>query len=124
MKTKPIGVRFDEEDLEFIKKREGIRTPQQVIYFLMSEYMKIYRVEKPSIFIAGSKESFDGKESNLYELDEALQREESKRKLIRTFEQYRQLKLDCEDQEDWIALSIEIRDAPNLSTKQKQLLLN
>ena len=50
--------------------------------------------------------------------------ETPKRNLIRTFEQYRQLKLDCENQEDWVALSDEIGNAPNVSSKQKQLLLN
>ena len=50
MKTNPIGVRFEIEDLDFIKKRESIKTNQGVVDFLLSEYCKLYRVEKPSVF--------------------------------------------------------------------------
>lgn len=50
MKTNPIGIRFEIEDLELIKKRENLKTNQKVVDFLLSEYCKLYKVEKPSIF--------------------------------------------------------------------------
>lgn len=71
-----------------------------------------------------NKPSYDGSSFNKYSFDEQAHYQEPKRDLIRTFEQYRQLKLECENEENWIALSEKIRNAPNLSAKQKQLLLN
>lgn len=124
MKTKPHTIRFEESDYDFICKRENLQTAQSILDFLMTEYIKIYKVQKPSIFLVPKESDYDGKETNRNSLDEPLKFEEPKRKLIRTFEQYRQLKLDCENEEDWNTLADEIRDAPNLSTKQKQLLLN
>ena len=35
MKTNPTGIRFEVEDLDFIKRREKLETPQQVVYFLL-----------------------------------------------------------------------------------------
>lgn len=47
-KTKPCGVRFNIDEFEFIKKNENLETAQQVVYFLMNEYMKLFR--KPRVF--------------------------------------------------------------------------
>lgn len=76
------------------------------------------KFEKPT------ESSFKGEAINIHKYDEVGQYTEPKRQLIRTFEQYRQLRLDCENEEDWQILADDIRNAPNLSTKQKQLLLN
>lgn len=37
-KTSPTGVRFDSPKLDFIKIREGLETPQQVVTFLVDKY--------------------------------------------------------------------------------------
>jgi len=37
-KTNPSGVRFDIVKFDFIKDREGLKTGQQVVNFLMDEY--------------------------------------------------------------------------------------
>lgn len=37
-KSKPIGVRFDLEILERIKKEQGLKTPQAVLNYLMDKY--------------------------------------------------------------------------------------
>lgn len=37
-KTKPIGVRFDEDILDKIKKEQGLTSPQQVLNWLMDNY--------------------------------------------------------------------------------------
>ena len=124
MKTKPHTIRFDESEYDFICKRENLKTAQSILDFLMSEYMKIYKVEKPSIFITVGKGSYDGKNINPYTTDEPLQYKQPQRQLIRTYEQYRQLKVECETEEDWLILANEIKNASTLSTKQKQLLLN
>lgn len=58
-KTATSGVRYKINDLEFIKKKERLNTLQEVVYFLMSEYLKLYKVEKVSIFSA-PKDVYDG----------------------------------------------------------------
>lgn len=77
MKTNPTGIRFEKEDLDFIKKREGIDTPQQVVYFLCSEYVKLYKVEKKSVFEstdikfkAATPKSYEGALANNLATDE------------------------------------------------------
>lgn len=45
-KTKPIGVRFDEEKLELIKKEQNLVTYQEVLNFLMDNYGKHNNVVK------------------------------------------------------------------------------
>lgn len=50
MKTKPHTIRFEEEDFKFICKRENLKTAQGVLNFLMAEYLKLYKVEKKSVF--------------------------------------------------------------------------
>jgi hypothetical protein len=38
MKSKPIGVRFDEKKLELIKKEQQLTSPQQVLNWLLDNY--------------------------------------------------------------------------------------
>lgn len=45
-KTKPIGVRFDLEKLEFIQKEQNLKTPQAVVNFLIDNYGKIKPIEE------------------------------------------------------------------------------
>lgn len=42
MKTKPYGVRFDEDLLKKIKKKEKLTSPQQVVNFLMKWYEQVH----------------------------------------------------------------------------------
>lgn len=39
-KTNPIGVRFDENTLELIKKEQNLSSPQRVLNYLLSEYLR------------------------------------------------------------------------------------
>jgi len=45
-KSKPIGVRFNLNKLEFIQKEENLRTPQAVVNFLIDNYGKIKPIEE------------------------------------------------------------------------------
>lgn len=56
-KTSPIGVRFEKDQLDFIFEREGFKSAQQVVHFLMGEYCKLYRDEKKSVFNGLQKEA-------------------------------------------------------------------
>jgi hypothetical protein len=45
-------------------------------------------------------------------------------KIKRSFENYQQLRMDCENEEDWVNLKDEILDCSHLTQKQKTLLTN
>lgn len=45
-KTSPSGIRFDLDQLEYIKKREKLHTPQQVVNFLLKAYWDVWHVPK------------------------------------------------------------------------------
>lgn len=123
-KTKNQSIRFEVADWDFITKRQGFKTAQQVVNFLVSEYMKLYKVDNPSIFIAEKEISYNGgNENEIYEVS-CWSEPKKETKLVRSFENYRQLKVECENEEDWIKLKEEIQNAQNLSIKQKVLLTN
>lgn len=86
MKTKPHTIRFEESEYDFICKRENLKTAQSILDFLMSEYMKIYKVEKPSIFISATKESYNGKNVDTYSMDESAQFEQPKSEIHKSEE--------------------------------------
>ena len=51
-KTDPIGIRFDIPDLQEVKVRERLLTPQQVVYFLFDFYkerVKFVPIEQPEV---------------------------------------------------------------------------
>jgi hypothetical protein len=45
-------------------------------------------------------------------------------KIKRSFENYQQLRIDCENEEDWVELKEEILNCEHLTQKQKTLLTN
>ena len=47
-KTKPIGVRFDPEKLEFIKSREKLQSNQQVVDLLVNKYWWEHKMPVPT----------------------------------------------------------------------------
>lgn len=47
-KTKPIGVRFDPEKLEFIKSREKLKSNQQVVDLLVNKYWWDHKLPIPT----------------------------------------------------------------------------
>lgn len=124
-KTATSGVRYKINDLEFIKKKERLNTLQEVVYFLMSEYLKLYKVEKVSIFSA-PKDVYDGPRlPNNFTHDEPPMFSTHKPKLIlRSGEQWQAFKRECNNIEEWEELKQQIIDAPNLSPKQIQLIIN
>lgn len=73
-------------------------------------------------FVSPSKQSFDAPRLNKVTHDEPPQWATPKPKLIRSFDNYRELRLDCDTLEDWAELKAEILSATHLSQKQKILL--
>jgi len=59
MKTKkPISLRFNENDLKLAKNKSGMKTAQQLIDFLLSEYVQEFK-QKPPTFKAGKVSPFE-----------------------------------------------------------------
>lgn len=59
-----------------------------------------------------------------YFKDEPGEIQQPKFRIKRTFDNFLQLKKECETEDDWIELKDEISNAENLSSKQKSLLIN
>lgn len=48
MRTKPVGIRFDPEKLDFIKGREKLKTNQQVVDLLVNKYWWENKIPVPT----------------------------------------------------------------------------
>jgi len=109
-KTRNHSVRFDEDNFNFVCKREGLDSGQKVVDFLLNEYCKLYRVEKQSIYaVVNQPDFFDAPPvQKNYSKDEPRQWPKTEIKIKRSFENYQQLKIDCENEEDWAKLKKEI----------------
>lgn len=117
-KTKNHSIRFDESDWEFICKRQGFKTAQQVVNFLIFEYMKLYKVEKPSIFIQEQPKIYDSpKIENNYFSDEPKQWAEPNKKELSNFESWKKEISGCDE-------SYELEKLVSLMEKDKDLLWN
>lgn len=123
-KTKPTGIRFDLEQLEFIKsKNENLTTPQQVVNFLLHSYWTEHKIlpiffrNKP--YVEQKEEAID----DLINYGQAVIKKPVKPKIRRSFENYQGLLLACETTDEYLKLKEEIENADNLTTKQKNLLL-
>lgn len=137
-KSKPTGVRFDIEKSDFVKGREKLNTFQKVVDFLLNKYWWDHKIAKPSHkevppsefaseikYAETTDSSFDGSNTKIHTIDEPLSFDKMKSaylKPARSFDSYRQARIDCESQEQWLALKEEIMNDVNLSTKQKSLL--
>jgi hypothetical protein len=118
-KTKPTGVRFDEDEIAFVRARTKLNTPQSIVSFLMREYCKMYRVEKPSVFMMPENEV---EESEIHKNPYFGISVEQPKKFKQSFENFQLLKVECDNEEDWAKLAKEIREADHLSNRQKVLL--
>lgn len=122
-KSKPHSVRFEENDFDFICRREQLKTAQQVVTFLLSEYLKLYKVEKKSVFAVVNEVYDSGKLPPNFSRDEPLKFEKPKPpKILKTVQLYISLKRECNSQEEWDEIWAEVESAEHLSDKQKLLI--
>lgn len=117
MKSKPHTFRFNQDDFNFISKRENLKTAQQIFDFLIKEYIKIFKVDRPSIFLTATPDIGSTK-------TETKEIHHVNPKIKRSFENYQQLRTECENEEDWLELKEEILNCGHLTQKQKSLLTN
>ena len=97
-KTATSGVRYKINDIEFIKKRQGLKTLQEVFYFLVGEYIKLYRVEKPSIFTPTQPKDFGDSEIRT-EIKDEVGQSKVQTEIIDPIQIYKQEFLEAQTQE-------------------------
>lgn len=119
MKTNPIGIRFEERQLELIRKRENLTTPQSIVSFLMNEYEKIWGVQKTSVLLHHPKKEYDAPKMDLPTHDEPQWPINSKRK--KSVEEYVVERMQLSDAEEYGEWLNKLNNDPFLSDKQKQL---
>jgi len=123
-KTKPTGVRFDLEQLEFVKsKNPKLKTPQQVVNFLLHSYWTEHKIIAEFLqknpYLAQRERAID----DLLNYGQSTFNEPKRAKIKRSYENYQQLLLDCETTDDYLKLKEEIEEAEHLTTREKNLLL-
>lgn len=140
-KTDNVSIRFDLKQLDFIKEREGIDSPQRVVNFLMNKYWfenRIHQGEKTATgFVNNSPliakelhytQRFDGKkETTVSEIENnTIINEQAKTPvkftLKRSPEQWVELRRSCETYEDYQQWLSNLEADPYLTTVQKKLI--
>ena len=82
-KTKPIGVRFDEEILALIQKEQNLSSPQRVLNYLMESYLKLNSLVpkqvdniKPEQVVVKNVEALESPKNDKSEMPKGLSLEE------------------------------------------------
>ena len=82
-KTNPIGVRFDEEILELIKKEQKLSSPQKVVNYLLENYgkskplpSKSEDLKKDDPIVVKKKEAVKSPKNDKLEMPKGLNLEE------------------------------------------------
>jgi hypothetical protein len=103
------------------KNKSGLSQNAQMKVLVNTILDKLDKV----VFMQPTPESFDGAKFDIITHDEPLSFDALKKPFLkpqRSFDSYRQARVECESQEQWEALKEEILNDVNLSTKQKNLL--
>jgi len=116
-KTTPTGIRFDIEKLDFVQKKEMLPTKQKVVDFLLNKYWWENKVPHVT---AKEAPPLSLKNTAAFEPPPVPAHKEI---LLKSFDHYRLAKKELNDEEDWLRMKAEIEAAPNLTQKQKNILL-
>lgn len=119
-KSKPMGARFEEGDLEFIYKRTGLNTPQQVVDFLLHEYCKLYRVEKQSVFQSEPLKEYDSPRLPKYVQDEPKKWQEPQ--TLPTYDNYLNQINGCTTLDEIKTVMVKVKNDTELLWLQKNNL--
>lgn len=137
MKTKPIGVRFDEDDLAMLKARTGIDTAQKAVYYLFSEWKQrvlhgdyVANAMQPNVATPAKVEVVKSpsikdlpKSDKIAALRDLMNAPvsvvEEKKKVVPV--DYHKLHSECVFQDEFRDLWVRINGDPNLSFKEKQM---
>jgi len=115
-RTNPIGVRFDPDKLDFIKKREKLESNQQVVDLLINRYWWEHKIPVPT-----HKESppLDLKQATIQSTQQEIKQPLKPRK---TPEQWVAEKREILDNEGYQVWFKELQSDPYLSDKQKSII--
>jgi hypothetical protein len=130
LKSEPVGIRFDEEKLKFIKSREKLETNQRVVDFILNKYWwenKLPHVtakEAPPLdmkieYAKATPESYDGKKFNPVD-GEPLQFQKPKIALKRTPAHWVELRRECADADEYAQWLQNLEDDPYLTAREKR----
>lgn len=122
-KTKNHSVRFEDGDFAFICKRESLKTAQQVVSFLLGNYIKIYKVEKKSIFLVDETPINGITKKEIPFIDEPPQYEQPKNKFTQSYFEKIIMNGGCIDTEDH-KMFIEAVNESGLPDFVKKQLIN
>lgn len=120
-KTRNHSVRFEQSEFDFIRKREKLTTAQSVVSFLMDNYIKIYKVEKKSIFLVEEEPKDNTPKSNGLLTDESYQRDTDDEKV--TFQDLLNGMVGLEFPDDKQEYALKIKAATHLKDHETKLLL-
>lgn len=122
-KSKPSGIRFDLEQLEFIQKRESkLNTKQKVVDFLLNKYWWEQKIDaKPNH--KGLPPEYDAPkiENPIHDEPPMFQQPIKKIAIRRNPAQWVELRRECETAEDY-AKWLEDLENSDLSTRDKNLI--
>jgi len=113
-KTKPMGVRFEIEQLNYIKTREKLKSNQSVVSFLLQAYWDVWHV-KPNPF---QVDRGSGQEQAVMNPKEHLESKPLVRSFDYWFKQIKDLELP-DDCNDW---SAKVQVCPDLTPLEKKTL--
>jgi len=121
-KSKPSGVRFDLEKVEFVKTKEELNTYQKVVDFLLNKYWWEFKIAKPTHKEVPpiDKADFERPEPIKKSVWDELPQQQIP--TYKTAEQFKKEKRECETEDDWLKLKAEIENS-NLTAIQKNLLI-
>lgn len=126
-KTQPTSIRFDQQKLDFLKKRENIKSPQKIVNFLLDDYWirhKALELVKGGNLLPLPADYQEVKNVGVLKPDGSVEPLTfNKQRLKRPFATLQALIMECNSFEEYEPLREEIEAADHLSQKEKAILL-
>jgi hypothetical protein len=119
MKSDNISYRYDEEKMAFLLEKEQIGNPRRALDFLLDKYWWEHR--NGFINTKPPSQDFSGRiEKESKQVIASIK----KPTIIRSPEQWLELKRSCESVQEWNEVKSELMAAENIPTKTKQIIIN
>lgn len=119
-KTRNHSVRFENKDFEFICRRENLKTAQNVVSFLLKEYIKLYKVEKQSVFQSEPLKEYDSPRLPKYVQDEPKKWQEPQ--TLPTYDNYLNQINGCTTLDEIKTVMVKVKNDTELLWLQKNNL--
>ena len=126
-KTKPIGIRFDEDDLSIVLLKCKKKTKQFAVDYLFKMFADTFRLKVENVFdVLVKEENNIVLQKNNYISNTAtnVEKIEPPIRILKTYDYYQKARLDCICDDDWDILKKEIMSDIGLTIRQKSYLTN